>query len=338
MSSETRLRAGISDVETLVNVIVQDMPGLKFGVTQYRQVAPDDNGMLRWPTGSRKYADFQELSIYGMGRLGTVGDGNCLLHSLLTLMSPTYRSHNGPSRSKIADAFRNVLKAREERLRDLADAAFAEVGGAAALEESFEILREDREEINIELAPLIGSLYGVNLLAVQINEDMTLRPVCASWKSFDPTRPTILVNYLGGGLDFGNVGFVEGGHYEAILAPSVVVLEAPAGADPKRRTTRKASSKAKTEAKEPIVSLNEVATEYVFQPGDARLAPILEMFATGCREEMSAEAAALIAEIAARNAAGAAALHRVASSGSSSGKRKTHKRRSGSGNSYKSRA
>lgn len=336
---------GIADVETLVNVIVQGLAGLKLGVTQYRQVAPDDNGMLRWPSGSRKYADFQELSFYGLGRLGTVGDGNCLLHSILTLMSPTYRAHNGPSRSKIADAFRDVLKAREEQLRDLADAAFAEVGGSSALDESFDILREDREEINIELAPIIGSLYGVNLLAVQINEDMTLRPVCATWKSFDPTRPTILVNYLGGGLDFGNVGFTEGGHYEAILAPSVVMPEAPAAAPaanaaaaaaPKRRATRKASAKAKPE--ELIVSLNEVATEYVFQPGDARLAPILEMFATGCREEMSEEAAALMAEIAARNAAGAAALRRAASSGSSSGKRKTQKRRSGSGSSHKSRA
>jgi hypothetical protein len=331
------MRVGIADVETLVNVIVQSLPGLKLGVSEYRQVSPDDSGMLRWATGSRKYADFQELSLYDLGRLGTVGDGNCLLHSLLTLMSPSYRAHNGTSRSKIADAFRDVLKAREAQLRNLANTVFAEIGGSAALEESFEILREDREEINIELAPLIGSLYGVNLLAVQINDDMTFRPVCATWKGYDATRPTILVNYLGGGLDFGNVGFVEGGHYEAIIAPSVVMpMEASAGAAAPRRATRKASSKSKTE--EPIVSLNEVATEYVFQPGDAHLAAILEMFATGCVEEMSPEAAALMANIAARNAAGAAALRRVASSGSNSGKRKTRKtRRSGSGSSHKSR-
>jgi hypothetical protein len=321
-----RMRAGISDVETLVNVIVQRLPGLKLGVTEYRLVAPDDNGMLRWPGGSRKYADIQELVMYGLGRLGTVGDGNCLLHSLLTLMSPTYRAHNGSSRSKIADAFRDVLKAREEQIRDLADIAFAEIGGASALEESFEILRGDREEINIELAPIIGALYGVNLLAVQINEDMTLKPACATWKNFEPTRPTILVNYLGGGMDFGNVGFVEGGHYEAILAPSVVM---PVAA-PKR-------SKASSKPEEPIVSLNEVKTEYVFHPGDAHLAAIMSLFDEGCREQLSEGAAAAIAAIAAREAGAA----RASSSGRnrSTTTRKTHKRRSGgSSGSHKSRA
>jgi len=331
-ASEMRLRAGIADVETLINVIVQGLPSLKLGVTEYRLVAPDDNGMLRWPTGSRKYADIQELTLYGLGRLGTVGDGNCLIHSILTLMSPTYRSHNGPSRSLIADEFREVLKAREGKLRELADTTFAEIGGAVALEESFDILRGKREEINIELAPLIGALYGVNLLAVQINDDMTLKPACATWKGFDPTRPTILVNYLGGGMDFGDVGFVEGGHYESILAPTLVMPAVNRG------TTRKAG---KSAAKEPIVSLNDVATEYVFQPGDAHLAAIMSLFEEGCREEMSEGAAAAIAMIAAREAGAAATLRRVSSSGRnrSNTKRKTMKaRRSGSGNSYKSRA
>jgi hypothetical protein len=147
----------------------------------------------------------------------------------------------------------------------------------------------------------------VNLLAVQINPDMTLRPVCATWAGFDATRPTILVNYLGGGLDFGNVGFMEGGHYEAIFAPVVTASEEPseaaaaAGAGARRRSTRRtAKKKAPT-----YITLNEVATQYVFQPGAPLLAPILEMFETQCVPEMSEEAIALQARI--RNRENAAA-------------------------------
>ncbi len=316
-----------------MNVIVQRTAGLVHGSTSYRHIDSDDDRMLQWAGGRRKYAELQSLELYGLGRLGTVGDGNCLLHSILTVLSPTYRAHDGDSRSEIADRFRKVIQAREEELRDLADVTFSEVGGAAAFEESFDILKEYREEINIELAPLIGALFGVNLLAVQINGDMTLRPVCATWKGVNPARPTILVNYLGGGLDFGNVGFMEGGHYEAILAPVLAVAApapAPAAAAPAaRRTTRKTTA-SKKKAEDPIVSLNEVATQYVFMPGAAELAPIIAMFEAGCVEEMSAEAAALLAQIASREA-GAAAVLRRASSGSSSS-RKTRKRSSSSKN------
>lgn len=330
VSSNTRR---VTDIETLVNLIVQRLPGLKYGVTEYRQVPSDSNDMLRWAAGSRKYADFQMLPHYGLGRLGTVGDGNCLIHALLTVLSPTYRAHNGGSRSKIADAFRKVLRAREAELRDLADVTYFEIGGASALEESFEILRGHREEINIELAPLIGRLFDVNLLAVQINEDMTLRPACATWKGFDPSRPTVIVNYLGGGMNFGNANFVEGGHYESLFAPVVVTAAASssegagagagAGAKSKRRTTRR-------KPVDPIVSLDEVATQYVFLPGAAELAPILSMFSTTCREEMSVEASTLAAEIAARETAAASTLKRISSSSakSNSSRRSTRRKRS----------
>jgi hypothetical protein len=305
------------DVETLVLQIVERLPGLKTKPTKYRPFDPEDNGMLGWPGLNRRvYADFQPLELYGLGRVGTVGDGNCLLHSILFLLSPTYRGHDGKSRSAIADEFREVLKARTEELQTLADIAYPDIGGSAGLAESFEILQGDREEINLELAPLIARLYGVNLLAVQINDDMTLRPACVTWKEFDPTRPTILVNYLGGGMDFGNTGFVEGGHYEAILAPAVAASEEPeaaaAGAASGRRYTRKKPSVAKKSSASAAISLNEVTTQYVFMPGAPEIAGILSMFEEGCRPEMSVEAAALQAEINARRNAAAKNLLRRA--------------------------
>lgn len=315
----------IEDVETLIVTIVSGRDDLDEAPTKYSTVRSDDDGMLNWPGGRRKYAEFQSLEGYGLGRVGTVGDGNCLLHSLLFLLSPTYRAHDGDSRSEIADAFREVLKAREDELRDMADIAYVEIGGASALEESFEILQGDREEINIELAPLIGRLYGVNLLAVQINPDMTLRPVCATWQGFDATRPTILVNYLGGGLDFGNVGFMEGGHYEAIFAPVVTVSEEPseaasAGAGARRSTRRKAASKKKAPT---YITLNEVATQYVLQPGAPVLAPILEMFEVHCVPEMSPEALALRAQMQNRQEAAARVIQQAI-------RRRAHTRRAAS--------
>lgn len=305
------------DVETLVLQIVERLPGLKTKPTKYRPFDPEDNGMLGWPGLNRRvYADFQPLELYGLGRVGTVGDGNCLLHSILFLLSPTYRGHDGKSRSAIADEFREVLKARAEELETLADIAYPDIGGSAGLGESFEILQGHREEINLELAPLIARLYGVNLLAVQINDDMTLRPACVTWKEFNPAQPTILVNYIGGGMDFGDTGFVEGGHYEAILAPAVAVSEEPeeagAAAGTSRRTTRKKSAAKKSSTSAAAISLNEVATQYVFMPGAPEIAGLLPLFEEGCRPEMSAEAMALQAEINARRNAAAKNLLRRA--------------------------
>jgi hypothetical protein len=261
---------------------------------------------LQWEDSKNKYAEIQVLSGGELARIGTVGDGNCLLHSFLFALSPTYRAHNKAARSIIADAFRNILKAREEELRNLADVTYPEIGGAAALEENFEILKRTRDrsgkediELNIEMAPLIAQLYGFNLLAVQVREDMSLHPVCATYISYNPELPTVLVNYIGGGLDIGNAaqGFMEGGHYEAIFAPTLVpvVEEAPPVG---KRTTRKRKEEA------PRVSLDLVKTQFTFRHSEIH--GLLAKFERACKPELSAEAAALMAEIEARKMAAVA--------------------------------
>lgn len=280
------------DVETIVQGIVATASRKMILARQELEpIEPTTNDMLQWEDSKHKYAQIQELPGGELARIGTVGDGNCLLHSFLFALSPTYRSHNKAARSYIADGLRDILIARADELRTLADVTYPEIGGAVALEENFEILEGAREELNIEMAPLIAQLYGFNLLAVQVRADMSLRPVCATYIAYNPALPTVLVNYIGGGLDIGNVGegFQAGGHYEAIFAPILVPVE--------EFVVRIGRKKKVTE---PRVALDNVRTRYIFR--HTEMGDLLARFETACRPEMSAEAAALKAAIAARNA------------------------------------
>jgi hypothetical protein len=309
----------IADLETLVVSIITGIKG-KLGIERhnYRVADPTSNDMLEWSSP----VEIQVLPTSPFMRVGTVGDGNCMLHSILFAASPTYRTHTKAARSKIADVFRNTLVARIEDLRDIADIFYAEAGGAGAIDESFEILKERREEVNLELGPVMGRLYGINFLAIQLKEDMTMKPVHVTKRNFDATLPTAVINYIGGGLDFGNVNFQQNGHYEAIIAGFFSVTEpissssasahssgsagrrgtrkrssnrpalaADAGAggpasSVKRSTAKsgkgpgkgKASGKASGKAGPKGKPLNEVASKYLFQPGDPDLAKILALF------------------------------------------------------------
>lgn len=279
------------DVETIVQGIVATATRKMIMARQeFEPVDPILSDMLQWEDSKHKYAQIQDLP-GGFARVGTVGDGNCLLHSFLFALSPTYRAYNKAARSYIADEFRNILIARADELRALADSTYFEIGGAVALEENFEILEGAREEINIEMAPLIAQLYGFNLLAVQVRADMSLHPVCATYIAYTPVLPTVLVNYIGGGLDFGNMGegFQSGGHYEAIFAPIMTPVEEP---------TVRIGRKKKIET--PRIALDNVRTRYIFRHSE--ISELLVQFATVCRPEMSPEAVALMAAIAARNA------------------------------------
>ncbi len=275
-SSEVERRY-IPDIESLVIAIAADTPGLKIEPSHYKLVGADKaDDMLSWKSPT----ELQQLVMPPLARIGTVGDGNCMLHSILYATSATYRAHNTKSRSTIADAFREVLVEREEELKDLADVFFPEIGGATALEESFEILHGDREEINLELGLLIARLYGYNFLAVQVQPDLTMRPVRVTMRNRDDALPTIAVNYIGGGLNFGHEGFQEGGHYEVIISASLAAL--PAAASSSSSEHKKATSKKKTrKAKKPVVirTLNEHDTMYLFAADSAALMSLMAMFA-----------------------------------------------------------
>ena len=279
------------DIETAVIEIVERTPSLKHVIAAYKYADPASNDML----AATKPIEIQVLPLKPLMRVGTVGDGNCLLHAILFSSSPTYRAHNKISRTKISDEFRKILVAREDELLDFADAFYAEAGGSAALVESFEILKGKREEISLEMGPIIARLYGSNLLAIQVKEDISLKPATVTMTNYDPTLPTIVVNYIGGGLNFGNANFQSGGHYEVIIAGVVSAVSSSssssssseksvgkaaggAGASSAGKTSARRKTVKKKKAAPKTFTLNEVATKYIFQPEDPDLAHILDLF------------------------------------------------------------
>jgi len=267
----------ITDIESLVITIVSSSKKkLLLEKGAYTLADPTDDGVLGWAgLKGYKHAELQDLPIGGLARVGTVGDGNCMLHAMLFALSPTYRAHNRAARSTIADEFRQVLAKRRRELEGLADILYSEIGGAAANEEMFDILEGRREELNIEMGPLIGRLYNFNFLAVQVRTGMAIVPVCITLLGWQRHLPTVVANYIGGGLNVGNsaAGYTASGHYEAILRPLISSLPVAA---PRRTTHRRTASPTESVA----VGLDEVRTTYLFD--FAELRPLLDMFRSGC--------------------------------------------------------
>jgi len=248
-------------VESIIAALTADGVRLPLSAQKFTLYSASNADMLRWTPATQI-----QLLPDGFTRIGTVGDGNCMLHSMLFSQSPIYRQYTPAARSKIVDEFRAMLQTQESQLRGLADILYSEIGGASALEESFEILRQHREEINIELGPLIARLFGANFLALQLQDSMAFRPVRLTWQPrYDSSLPTILVNYIGGGLNFGHANFQGSGHYETIIhAPMQLVNSSD------HRKTRKASTMA--------AAAISPASTFMFESGNPLLEPILDLF------------------------------------------------------------
>ena len=243
----------INDLETLVSVIIeQSNKRMREANPVYHVKTDADNEMLSWAP----HTEIQQIPL-GFWRIGTIGDGNCMLHSLLTAASPSYRRQNKTNRQLIADTWRTVLSARVGELKDMADIFYFDVGGADAIADSFDIIHTRRDELSLEIGPLIARLYGHNFLAVQLDSELNMKPACQTRIQYDSTAPTILINYLGGGLNFGNAGFHESGHYEVIIRTSMAGLN----------TSRP-------------VEINELRTSYVLTHAEITL--LHELFNAEC--------------------------------------------------------
>lgn len=243
----------INDLDLLVSTIIENKgAAVREATPVYHVKAARDNDMLSWMPKT----EIQELSM-GLWRVGAIGDGNCMLHSLLTAMSPRYRRQNKTNRQYVADRLKTVLAARVEELKDLADIVYFNVGGASAIIDSFGALTRLRYELSLEMGALIARLYGHNFLAVQLDSDLTIKPACQTLAQYNPELPTVLINYIGGGLDFGNAEFQESGHYEVIFRTNVGGLN----------TSRP-------------IELNDASTTYTFSPANS--VDILELFTTTC--------------------------------------------------------
>lgn len=260
----------MDNFETMVQNLVAG-ENLRTAVATYALVTEPTDDMLSWePTPA-----IQPLPFAGLWRVGILGDGNCLIHTMLFAASPTYRAHTKAARKTIAIAVRATIAERLDDLRDLADAFYPEIG-SAGLEEAFAVIPEDREEIGVEVAPLIARLYGCNFLAVQVREGLTLRPVRATMINYDPELPTILCNYIGGGVNFGHANFQEDGHYEVLIQ---AVQAAPAAASSSEKAAPKRKTRKAKKPKVPPFVLDDTVTRYIFNTGDAALEAVLALFA-----------------------------------------------------------
>ena len=166
-------------------------------------------------TGSIPVQSFPHLHLL---RIGTWGDGNCLLHAILYSTSETYRSLAVKDKPAVAVKFRRILVTRIEELRLMADELYPDIGGADSIEDTFtDLTSSDDSYLGIELGNLIARMYGFNFLAMTIGAPhgsigqkpstklIHADPIPSTYVGFDVTLPTILVNYVGQN------------HYESIL-------------------------------------------------------------------------------------------------------------------------
>ena len=218
-----------------------------------------------------------------MWRVGAIGDGNCMIHSMLFAASPSYRQEDNKHRALIADKFRGILNTRVGELKTIANSMYAEIGGWEALAESFNILTGGvRSEVNLEMGPVIARLYKLNFLAVHIVRGV-LTPLVQTYNGgiYEPALPTVLVNYrswqlLDIGMRRSSSSSSSSGsnkssehhvanHYEVIVAGDL---------QPKPL----APSSKKSRRKKNVTYLFSPDTTYTFRPADPLLAPLMVEF------------------------------------------------------------
>jgi hypothetical protein len=264
----------INNLETLVLSILAGYQPHPTKDPDYRVTTT--TGMLSW----RQPIEAQQVTPH-LWRLGAIGDGNCMVHSMLFAASSSYRQEGNKHRALIADKFREVLNARVDELKAIADVMYAALGGWEALEESFNILaRYKRSEVNLEMGPVIARLYGLNFLAVQIQGGV-LKPQVLTYNDgrYDPALPTVLINYRssqatnlrgsvsssGSSSSSSRAAGPVANHYEVIIA----------GAPTPKPL---AASSKKSRRKKNVTYIFPPSTTYTFGPADPLLAPLMVEF------------------------------------------------------------
>lgn len=217
-----------------------------------------------------------------MWRVGAIGDGNCMIHSILFAASPSYRQEGNKHRALIADTFRGILNTRIDELKTLANSMYAEIGGWEALAESFNILTGGvRSEVNLDMGPVIARLYKLNFLAVHVVRGV-LTPMVQTYNGglYDPALPTVLVNYrswqiidLGARRSSSSSGSGSGSHSGPVANHYEVVVSGTLQPKP-----QSASKKKKSRRKKDVTYLFSPDTTYTFRPADPLLASLMVEF------------------------------------------------------------
>jgi hypothetical protein len=241
----------------------------------YKVISKDKKDiMLKW----EEPFEIQGLPLHNFKRVAAIGDGNCMLHSFLFATSAIYRSHDNEMRGYLANEWRKQLMDKTEELNEEADLFYADSGGRVIIQETLdELLPEEYTELGIEIGAIIARIYGHNWLALRLDETGALHPVRQSYNNFDSAKPTIVIHYLGGGLDFGqgNQGFRIDGHFETVIHTTISTANSPKPSKPSNKSKSKQTTRKKTRDK--IITLPP-ETIYVFPPGSHELQPLLQLF------------------------------------------------------------
>ena len=304
--------ASINDLESLTLAILAAYKPHSTTDPEYRVTT--SSAMLSWT----QPIEAQQVGAH-LWRLGAIGDGNCMVHSMLFAASPSYRMEGNKHRALIADKFREVLNDRTDDLKAIADVLYADLGGWEALEESFDILkRYKRSEVNLEMGPVIARLYGLNFLAVQVVGG-ELKPQVLTYNDgrYDPALPSVLINYMtsqisnlrgrksssGSGSHSSKAKAPVANHYEVIIAGDPEPIPLPPSSKKSRR-------------KKDMTYIFPLGSRYTFLPADPLLAPLIVEFERPGKEFRKEEEAqriraraldTILAAEAATAAAGAAA-------------------------------
>ena len=285
---------GIDDLDELVIAIIDRVPDRELSKERFRLTKSTTNDMLDW----HNPPEIQPLPMKPFYRVGIVGDGNCMLHTILFAMSPTYRRMRHTTQSTVTHQFRKILNRRADYLRVIATEIYPEVGGADFIEEGLEILEQDYEELGIEMGPVICRMYGCNFLAVSLDDDLAIDPVVQTYTggTFDPSLLTVLVHFMGGSTNMGRRnGFRLSGHYEVIIGAEPFGLcitdtdesndSNISGSEDKNvtvrgkvhkiHTTRKAKHRKRAGLR---LAMNPDHVKTFFSEGDEHLVPLIAQF------------------------------------------------------------
>jgi hypothetical protein len=265
----------MADLETVVLSILADYEVHKTKDPEYRVTT--STRMLSWT----KNYEAQEVAP-DMWRIGAIGDGNCMVHSILFAASPSYRQEGNKHRVLIADKFREILNSRIDELKAIADVMYANIGGWEALAESFDIMkRYKRSEVNLEMGPVIARLYKLNFLAVNIQGGVLIPQVLTyNDGRFDPSLPSVLINYRSWqilNLGRGSASSSSGSGSSSEAGPVANHYEVIISGNPTPKPVA-ASSKKKTRRKKDVTYVFPPGTTYVFRPADPLLAPLMVEF------------------------------------------------------------
>ena len=148
----------------------------------------------------------KEINMDEWESMHTIGDGSCLIHSFLYLLSPTYRSHNDDTvRKQIAMDVRLSLADKAESRDEFT-------------KDEIKDLRKSDKFLSDSVAQKLAAMFDVNLVLLVAYDDGEQMNIMRLSPGFTESKNTVVMLNTGGNVNGADTGI----HFEAVLrAPKV---------------------------------------------------------------------------------------------------------------------